>query len=76
MFVAATMSLDSVLELSVEQLIRALNEKLFMECKRVQLSVPPISRGSATKLTSEVRAIQRTADESASVDVMFHRLML
>ena len=52
--VAVTMSLDSVLELSVEQLIKALNEKLFMECKRVQLTIPPISRGLVTKLTSEV----------------------
>ena len=55
-FAAATMSLDPVLELSVEQLIKALNEKLFIECKRVQLAMPPISRGLATKLASEVRS--------------------
>ena len=76
MFAAATMSLDPVLELSVEQLIKALNEKLFMECKRTQLAIPSISRGSAAQLTSEVRTIQQTADESASVDMMFRRLML
>ena len=55
-FVAPTMSLDSALELSVEQLIRALNKKLFMEWKRVQLSAPRASCTLATKFTSEVRS--------------------
>ena len=55
-FVAVIMSLDPGLELSVEQLIKALNEKLFMECKRMELAIPSISRGLAAKLASEVRS--------------------
>ena len=55
-FATTTMSLNSVLELSVEQLIGALNEKLFMECKRIQFAMPPITRALVTKLASEVRS--------------------
>ena len=62
MFIAAIMSLDSVLKLSVEQLIRALNERLFVECKRVELSVPPVSHASVTKFTSEVRSNEPHTD--------------
>jgi ACT domain-containing protein len=47
--------LDVVLELSVEQLIDALNKKLFMECTRVQAQVPPISRDSVARVAIEVR---------------------
>jgi hypothetical protein len=46
---------DAILELSVEQLIDALNEKLFMECARVQAQVPPISRDSVAAVAVEVR---------------------
>ena len=49
------MTTDSVLELSVEQLIGALNKKLFMECARVQSELPPTSRASVDTLTAEVR---------------------
>jgi len=49
------MTLDPVLELSVEQLVRALNKILFMECTRVQSAVPPPSRAVAATLTVEVR---------------------
>lgn len=55
-FIPTTMSFDPVLELSVKQLIRALNEKLFMECKRMHLAMPPVSRTLATNLASEVRS--------------------
>jgi len=46
---------DAVLELSVEQLISALNKKLFMECTRVQAAIPPKSRALVATLTGEVR---------------------
>ena len=50
------MALDAALELSVEQLISALNKKLFMECARVQSAMPTISRALVAKLTTEVRS--------------------
>ena len=49
------MTLDPVLELSVEQLVRALNKKLLMECTRVQSAVPSPSPTSVATLTVEVR---------------------
>ena len=49
------MALDTTLELSIEQLIGALNEKLFMECGRVQAAMPPVSRALAVKLSAKVR---------------------
>jgi len=47
---------DAALELSVEQLISALNKKLFMECTRVQAAMPPMSRALVATLTAEVRS--------------------
>ena len=47
---------DAALELSVEQLISALNKKLFMECTRVQPGIPPMSRALVATLTTEVRS--------------------
>jgi len=44
---------DAVLELSIEQLIRALNKKLFAECARVQSAIPT-SRVLVATLASEV----------------------
>jgi len=50
------MALDVVLELSVEQLISALNKKLFIEFTDVRSKVPPVSRTSVAALTAEVRS--------------------
>jgi len=47
---------DAALELSVEQLISALNKKLFMECTRVQAAIPPMSRAPVATLTAEVQS--------------------
>jgi len=54
--------LDTVLELSVEQLVTALNKKLLMECTRVQSAVPPPSRAFVATLTAEVRPNEREMD--------------
>ena len=51
---ATMMVPDAALELSVEQLISALNKKLFMECTRVQREMPPTSRALVATLTAEV----------------------
>ena len=53
------MTLDPVLELSLEQLVRALNKKLLMECTRVQSAMPPPSRALVVTLTVEVRPNER-----------------
>ena len=50
-----TMALDAALKLSIEQLISALNKKIFMECSNVQLMAAPTSRALAAALTAEVR---------------------
>ena len=48
---------DAALELSVEQLISALDKKLFMECTRVQAAIgPPMSRALVATLTAEVQS--------------------
>ena len=49
------MTSDPALELSVEQLIGALNKKLFMECARVPPVTPQMSRAQVATLTAEVR---------------------
>ena len=49
------MAPDTALELSIEQLIGALNEKLFMECERVQAAMPPVSRALVAKLSAKVQ---------------------
>jgi len=54
------MTLDPALELSVEQLIRALNKKLFMECAKAQSMMPPTSRALVATLTTEVRSSELT----------------
>ena len=54
--IATTMSLDPVLELSVEQLVKALNKKLFVECTRLQSAVPPMSRALVATLATEVQS--------------------
>jgi len=48
------MTTDPTLELSVEQLIKALNKKLFMEWKKAQSMAPPVSRALVATLTTEV----------------------
>jgi len=50
------MALDVALELSVEQLISALNKKLLIEFTAVESKVPPLSRTSVAALTTEVRS--------------------
>lgn len=45
---------DSVFELSIEQLISVLNKKLYMECTRVQSSMPHVSRALVAGLAAEV----------------------
>ena len=49
------MTPDATLELSIEQLIGALNKKLLIECARVGLAMPPMSRTLVATLTAEVR---------------------
>ena len=53
---ATMMVSDAALELSLDQLIGALDRKLFMECGRVQSAMPPKSRGLVATLTAEVRS--------------------
>jgi len=48
------MALDAALELSVEQLVSALNKKIFMECTRVQLTAAPATRTLVAALAAEV----------------------
>jgi len=50
------MASDTTPELSIEQLISALNQRLFMECERVQSAMPPVSRSLVAKLTCEVQS--------------------
>jgi hypothetical protein len=71
---ATIMNHDHVLELSVEHLVRALNEKLFMECARVQSTVPPVSPAFVATFTAEVRLSNLKID--TSFDKMFYRLTL
>ena len=47
---------DAALELSLDQLIGALDRKLFMECGRVQSAMPPTTRALVATLTAEVRS--------------------
>ena len=48
---------DATLELSIEQLIGALNKKLFMECTRVKsVTLPTLSRALVATFTAEVRS--------------------
>jgi hypothetical protein len=50
------MTPDAALELSLEQLIGLLENKLFMECTRLQSTLPPRSRAMVTTLAAEVRS--------------------
>lgn len=52
-----TMIPSATLELSIEQLIDALNKRLFIECARLQTAMPPTSRAQITALTDEVRSL-------------------
>ena len=53
---ATMMASNAALELSVEQLISALNKKLFMECTRVQVAMPPMSQALVATLNAEVQS--------------------
>jgi hypothetical protein len=57
---------EQILELSVEQLIKALNKKLFMECAKVQAQVPPIYRDSLATVAVEV-----SSQESVKVHLRY-----
>jgi len=50
------MALDVALELSVEQLISALNKKFSIEFTGIRSKVPPVSRTSVAALIAEVRS--------------------
>jgi hypothetical protein len=62
------MTPDITLELSIEQLISALNMKLFMECARVRPAPQTlqISRDLVAMLTAEVRF--RSCGENSNPD--------
>ena len=47
---------DVAHELSIEQLIEALNKKLFTEFTGIQPAMPPVPRVLVAKLTAEVRS--------------------
>ena len=47
---------DAALELSIDQLINALEKKLFMECEGLQAAMKPMSRALVTNLTTKVRS--------------------
>jgi len=51
-----TMAADATLELSIEQLISALDKKLFIECEQVQSEMSLISRALVPTLTVKVRS--------------------
>ena len=53
---ATMMVPDAALELSIEQLISALNKKLFMEYAQVQSEISPTSRVPVATLTAEVQS--------------------
>ena len=55
-FTTTIMTSDTIIELSVEQLVRALNNKLFMECTRVQSAISPASPALVATLAAEVRS--------------------
>ena len=50
---------DATLELSLEQLITALDKKLFGECARRRSTLPPTSRTLVAAFTAEVRFRER-----------------
>ena len=52
--------LDETHELSIEQLISALNKKLLVECTQVQAAVSPMSRIPVGKIAGEVRVQNST----------------
>ena len=68
---STTMFPDIVPELSIEQLIGALNKKLSTECTRVQSALPPESRALVTTLAAEVRSSEQR--ESLGVDDAIYR---
>jgi hypothetical protein len=49
-------TLDAALELSLEQLIGALDKKLFMECTKLQSTPQPMSGAMVTAFGAEVRS--------------------
>ena len=53
---------DAALELSLDQLIDALEKKLFMEFKGVQAAIPPMSRALVAIMTTKVRSREPERD--------------
>ena len=64
---------DATLELSIEQLVGALNKKLFMECAQVQSAMPPMSRALVATL---MKYTLRNREETSDVNDLFRRSML
>ena len=58
-FVAAAMSLEAALNLSIPELLRVLNEKLGLECTRAQQLRLPSVPASITSLGAEVSTLSR-----------------
>jgi len=50
------MAPDATFELSIEQLITALDRKLLMECGQIQSAMPPMSRALVATLAKKVRS--------------------
>ena len=69
------MALEAALELSIEQLISALNKKIFMECTRVQSVMPPTSRALVATLTTEVRSSELGKKPSSSDEVICRSML-
>ena len=63
---------NTALELSIEQLIGALTEKLFMECTKVKSTTSPVSHA---RLTAEVQ-VPRNEEKLSNIYEITHRLTL
>ena len=64
---------DATLELSVEELIDALNKKLFMEYGQVQSAMSPMSRALVATLATKVQSLRK--NQTSNVNDMFRRSM-
>lgn len=58
-FSIATMTLpETLLKLSLDQIVDALEKKFLMECKGVQAEMSSVSRSLVAKLTAKVRSLE------------------
>ena len=65
------MMLDTVLELSVEQLVGVLNKKLFTECTWVRGEMPSMSRALVATLTKSSGAPAPSVFQNATFKAQF-----